>query len=82
MSGDTPAFTASFGVIDSATVGNLELLIRSADEALYAAKEAGRDRVVIGDPALVVPNARRRPTDHDARIDRASLVTESAPRQD
>jgi len=75
-SGDTPPFTASFGVIDSATVGNLELLIRSADDALYVAKEGGRDQVVIGDPVLLVPTARRRSTDHDARIDTASLSTQ------
>ena len=73
-SGETPTFTASFGVIDSATVGNLELLIRSADDALYTAKENGRDRVVIGDPILVMPNSRRRAVEHDSRIDAAELA--------
>ena len=44
---DTPAFTASFGVVDSSAARNLEDLIRLADEALMAAKAAGRDRVHI-----------------------------------
>jgi diguanylate cyclase (GGDEF)-like protein len=74
LTGETPAFTASFGVIDSATVGNLELLIRTADDALYAAKEAGRDRIVIGDPVLIAPTGRLRSVEHDARIDTSSLV--------
>ena len=73
-SGETPTFTASYGVIDSATVGNFELLIRSADDALYTAKENGRDRVMIGDPILVVPTSRRRAVEHDSRIDAAELV--------
>jgi diguanylate cyclase (GGDEF)-like protein len=52
-------FTASFGVAARAAGGDpAEALLRSADQALYSAKEAGRDRVAIagakGAPALVV----------------------------
>jgi diguanylate cyclase (GGDEF)-like protein len=69
MAGDTPSFTASFGLVDSATVGSLELLIRTADDALYAAKDAGRDRIVVGDPILIKPTSRHFAREHDSRID-------------
>lgn len=42
-----PPFTASFGVSDSSQADGLEGLLKLADEALYAAKRAGRDRVVV-----------------------------------
>ena len=41
-----PRFTASFGVAQTDGAGNLEELVRHADQALYAAKEAGRNRTV------------------------------------
>jgi len=77
LAGETPSFTASFGVIDSATVGSLELLIRSADDALYAAKEAGRDRIVIGDPVLIKPTSRNFGPEHDSRINPQSPLTKN-----
>ena len=40
------AFTASFGVVEYDRIGSLDALNAAADEALYRAKEAGRDRVV------------------------------------
>jgi diguanylate cyclase (GGDEF)-like protein/PAS domain S-box-containing protein len=49
--GETPRFTASFGVTDSTQADTLEQLLNVADAGLYAAKEAGRDRTTIGDPA-------------------------------
>ncbi len=44
--------TASFGVSAlNATIGNFELLMHQADEALYASKNAGRNRVTSAAPA-------------------------------
>ena len=45
-----PTFTVSFGVTDSAATDGLEQMLRVADAGLYASKQAGRDRVTIGDP--------------------------------
>lgn len=42
-----PPFTASFGIADRRHGDDLEALIRAADEALYAAKAAGRDRATV-----------------------------------
>jgi GGDEF domain-containing protein len=41
-------YTASIGVAHGAVGENIEALIRRADQALYRAKEAGRDRCEIG----------------------------------
>lgn len=40
-----PVFTASFGMADGHIGSDLDSLVRVADEALYRAKEAGRDRI-------------------------------------
>jgi diguanylate cyclase (GGDEF)-like protein len=47
--GGHPPFTASFGVTDSSCASSLVELVRLADLGLYAAKEAGRDRITISD---------------------------------
>jgi diguanylate cyclase (GGDEF)-like protein/putative nucleotidyltransferase with HDIG domain len=50
---DTVAITISFGIASYPQHGETAgSLLRAADEALYAAKQAGRDRSVIHDPAL------------------------------
>jgi diguanylate cyclase (GGDEF)-like protein len=47
--GETPRFTASFGVADSGQSDKLEGLLKIADQGLYAAKQAGRDRASVGE---------------------------------
>jgi hypothetical protein len=41
-----PAFTCSFGIVDTGHSRDLAELIRLADVALYRAKHAGRDRAI------------------------------------
>ncbi len=48
LTGGSPAFTSSFGIADSTMSSRFEKLLKIADEALYRAKDAGRDRAVIG----------------------------------
>lgn len=43
-----PRFTASFGISDSTMADGLEGILRLADDALYHAKEQGRDRASVG----------------------------------
>lgn len=42
-----PEFTASFGVTDTNFGDNLEALVKIADNAMYDAKKAGRDKIVV-----------------------------------
>ncbi len=51
--GGSPAFTSSFGVADSSMSPRFEKLLKIADEALYRAKDAGRDRIMIGSAQMV-----------------------------
>jgi diguanylate cyclase (GGDEF)-like protein/PAS domain S-box-containing protein len=59
--GETARFTASFGVTDSGQADTLEELLSVADAGLYAAKQAGRDRAVVGDPLAVKAKAAEHP---------------------
>ena len=54
--GDHPRFTASFGVTDSMAAESLEQIVHIADCGLYAAKAAGGDRIVIGEPVADDPS--------------------------
>ena len=70
-----PRFTASFGVAQTDGTGNLEELVRRADQALYAAKEAGRNRTV-GSP--LVERAPVAGTPADGAPDEGRPVTRAA----
>ncbi len=52
--GHVPAFTVSFGIASTEYTTNFENVLRIADQALLDAKTAGRNRVVIADPAASV----------------------------
>lgn len=61
--GEAPRFTASFGLSDSNQGGTLEEIVHVADAGLYRAKQAGRDRVTIGEPAQASHSRRRHEQD-------------------
>jgi diguanylate cyclase (GGDEF)-like protein/PAS domain S-box-containing protein len=58
--GETARFTVSFGVADSSQAETLEEALRVADDGLYSAKQAGRDRVTIGERNRTDPTAASR----------------------
>lgn len=45
--GDAPAFTSSFGIAHSNDADDIADLMQRADAAMFAAKDAGRDRICI-----------------------------------
>src|SRR6195952_665354 len=51
--GAEPAFTVSLGVAEGTDADDLHSVIAAADRALFAAKAAGRDRVVVASAAEV-----------------------------
>jgi diguanylate cyclase (GGDEF)-like protein len=64
---DLPGFTVSYGVVDADACASLEAAVRLADNALYAAKDQGRDRAVIADTdeSTDQPTAARTPRASD-----------------
>jgi diguanylate cyclase (GGDEF)-like protein len=72
--GITDRMTVSIGLATAPAQGNERLaLLRLADEALYRAKEAGRNRVeYIGDPAVLATARSRHRTTAARRRRRAS----------
>jgi diguanylate cyclase (GGDEF)-like protein len=49
---DRVRLTASFGVAESSTGQSTDALLRRADDAMYAAKRAGKDRFVVDEAVL------------------------------
>jgi len=47
-----PEFTASFGVSDTNLANSLEALMKISDHAMYKAKQAGRNKIVVGSSQL------------------------------
>ncbi len=55
--GDSPQFTASFGIAHSRDGADLKEVVEKSDRALFAAKDAGRDRTCLdGHSIPVVPS--------------------------
>jgi diguanylate cyclase (GGDEF)-like protein len=59
-------YTASFGIADSTMSKGFDDLVRIADDALYKAKEAGRDRAIIGRPQRREDDAEQAPAAPEA----------------
>lgn len=52
--GDAPAFTSSFGIAHSSDATDVNDLVQRADAAVFAAKDAGRDRICIDGHSMPV----------------------------
>ena len=70
----TPTFTASFGISDSTMGHRMDQLMRLADEALYAAKQRGRDCVHLAEPMQLDRPPVRGQSEHNAAVDLRMLV--------
>jgi diguanylate cyclase (GGDEF)-like protein len=74
LTGGTAAFTSSFGIADSTMSPRFDRMMKIADEALYRAKEAGRDRAVIGDARLATTGEFRRAVEHTSSVSLRKLA--------
>ena len=54
-SGTVPSFTASFGIADGGPGIEFDEVVAEADTALYQAKRAGRNRVIVAGAAPASP---------------------------
>ena len=69
--GGVPPFTASFGVSDTTLSYEVAQLIRMADDALYKAKDAGRNCAIVAEDSSASIRMERRPSEPGAGIDQA-----------
>ena len=76
LAGSAPAFTASYGIADSSMEPQLEQLARLADDALYQAKQAGRDRAIVAGDKSVADGMPRRDIEHPPEMDLAKFAAE------
>ena len=67
--GSVPRFTASFGIADTRLSTQFEQLARMADDALYQAKEAGRNRAIVARNNAAAHALPRRDAEHLVAID-------------
>jgi len=74
LAGGVPVFTASFGIADTSMARQLDELLKIADEALYCAKDSGRDRALIG-VAAMPPHVSRRTVEHPAMPDIRAIAS-------
>jgi diguanylate cyclase (GGDEF)-like protein len=68
LAGDVPPFTVSTGIADSTIADTPVEVIRRADEAMFGAKQAGRDRIVRARPS--------RTGDRPSTVERAEVPLE------
>lgn len=73
--GPTPPFTSSFGIADSTMTANFHDLVHFADMALYEAKDAGRDRWIVADPAKSDGRQQRHAIERSSAIDNSMMDT-------
>jgi diguanylate cyclase (GGDEF)-like protein len=69
LTGGNSAFTASYGISDTTMTARFKQLLKLADEALYCAKAAGRDRAMIVDQQQFQAEVTRRAVEHPAAPD-------------
>jgi diguanylate cyclase (GGDEF)-like protein len=69
LTAGTTVFTLSAGIADTTMTREFDQLVRIADEALYLAKDGGRNRATIGDAALLDVSSTRHDSGQDAAID-------------
>lgn len=76
LTGGTASFTVSAGIADTTMSPRFEQLMKISDEALYGAKDGGRDRAVIGNTQPIKDSGKRHATEHHA-IPSLSMIANS-----